>query len=176
MKKDNGDLSSEPLSIPDGIAMTMFQRSTGPQFSLSEVFEVELSNEEKMKVFFDEVALIEALYTDSSFYSAIGQEFCLVFDIFYAKSGTEAVAESFYRVVEKQDMEGGQTIDILMNSAKIDWYLPSVIQCDSAITEMAKLYKWRQGNWTCKTSYPSVQRSAVVAKTWRYVQTFAVHL
>lgn len=66
MKKDNGDLSSEPLSIPDGIAMTTFQRSTGPQFSLSEVFEVELSNEEKMKVFFDEEAQIEALYTDSS--------------------------------------------------------------------------------------------------------------
>ena len=52
MKKDNGDLSSGPLSIPDGIAMTTLQRSTDPQFSLSEVFEVELSNEEKMKVFF----------------------------------------------------------------------------------------------------------------------------
>ena len=51
MKNDNGDLSSEPLSIPDGIAMMTFQRSTGPQFSLSEVFEVELSNEEKMKFF-----------------------------------------------------------------------------------------------------------------------------
>ena len=57
---------------------------------MSEVFEVELSNEEKMKVFFDEEAQIEALYTDSFFYSAIGPEFCLVFDIFYAKSGTEA--------------------------------------------------------------------------------------
>ena len=79
------------------------------------------------------------LYTDSSFYSAIGQEFCLVFDIFYVKSGTEAVAESFYRVVEKQEMEGGQTISVLMNRAKIDWCLPSVIQCDSAITEMAKI-------------------------------------
>ena len=61
MKKDNGDLSSEPLSIPDGIAMMTLQRSTGPQFSLSKVFEVKLSNEEKMKVFFDEEAQIEAL-------------------------------------------------------------------------------------------------------------------
>ena len=140
MKKDNGDLSSEPLSIPDGIAMTTFQRSTGPQFSLSVVFEVELSNEEKMKVFFDEEVQIEALYTDSSSYSAIGQEFCFVFDIFYGKSGTEAVVESFYRVVEKQEIEGGQTIGVLMNRAKINWCLPSVIQCDSAITERAKLY------------------------------------
>ena len=61
-----------------------------------------------MKVFFDEEAQIEALYTDLSFYSAIGEEFCLVFDIFYAKSGTEAVAESCYRVVEKQEMEGSR--------------------------------------------------------------------
>ena len=37
-------------------------------------------------------------------------------------------------------MEGGQTIGVLMNRAKIDWCLPSVIQCDSSITEMAKLY------------------------------------
>jgi hypothetical protein len=33
-------------------------------------------------------------------------EFCLIFDILYAKSGTEAVAKSFYRVVDKQEMEG----------------------------------------------------------------------
>ena len=77
MKKDNGDLSSEPLSIPDGIVMTTFQTSAGPQFSLSEVFEVELSNEEKMKVFFDDEALIEALYTDLSFYSALVKSFVL---------------------------------------------------------------------------------------------------
>ena len=27
-----------------------------------------------------------------------------------------------------------------MNRAKIDWCLPSVIQCESALTEIAKLY------------------------------------
>lgn len=108
MKKDNGDLSSEPLSIPDGIAMTTFQRSTGPQFSLSEVFEVELSNEEKMKVFFDEEAQIEALYTDSSIQPLV-KSFVLFLTSFMRRvSGTEAVAESFYRVVEKQEMEGGR--------------------------------------------------------------------
>ena len=106
---------------------------------MSELFELELSNEEKMKVFLDEEAQIEALYTDSSFYSTIGQEFCLIFDIFYVKSGTEAIAESFHRVEEKQEMEGGQTIGVLLNRAKIDWCLRSVIQCDSTITEMAKL-------------------------------------
>ena len=32
----------------------------------------------------------------------------------YAKSGTEAVAESFYRVVEKQEMDGGQSLKAIV--------------------------------------------------------------
>ena len=75
---------------------------------------MELSNGEKMQVLFDEEEFIQSLYTDSSFYTAVGQEFCLLFDIFYAKSGTEAVATSFYRVVEKQEMDGGQSNSVLI--------------------------------------------------------------
>ncbi len=52
------------------------------------------------------------------------------------QSGTEAVAESFYRVVEKQEMEGGQSNSVLMNCVNIDWSLPSVIQCDSALSDI----------------------------------------
>ena len=140
VEKANGDFCSEKLVIPDGVTLKSFMKSSSPQFSLSEVFQVEFTNSKKMKVLFDEQIFIESLYTDSSFYSVLGQEFCLIFDIFYSKSGTEAVAESFYRVVEKQEMEGGQTMGILMNRAKIDWCLPSVIQCESALTEIAKLY------------------------------------
>ena len=50
------------------------------------------------------------------------------------------MAESFYQVVQKQEMEGGQSNSVLMNSAKVDWSLQSVIQCNSALNEMAKLY------------------------------------
>ena len=57
VKKANGDLSSESLVIPNDVLMTTFQESTGPQFSLSEIFQVELGNEEIMKVIFDEEAL-----------------------------------------------------------------------------------------------------------------------
>ena len=128
VEKANGNFSSEVLAITDGVKITSFVKSSSPQFSLSEVFKAEFTNSEKMKILFDEQILIESLYTDSSFYSVVGQEFCLVFDIFYAKSVTEAVAESFYRVVEKQETEGGQSLGVLMNRAKIDWCLPSVIQ------------------------------------------------
>ena len=80
------------------------------------------------------------IYTDSSFYSLVGQEFCLLFDIIYAKTGTEALAESFYCVVEKQEMEGKQSLDVLALRSKLDSRLPPVLQCDVALTEMAHWY------------------------------------
>ena len=58
----------------------------------------------------------------------------------YAKTGTEAVAESFYRVVEKQEMDGGQSIQVLANRAKVDWCFPPILQCEKALLEMTKLY------------------------------------
>ena len=50
------------------------------------------------------------------------------------------MAESFYRVVDRHEMDGGQSTRILMNRSKVDWCLPSVIQCDVALNDMAKLY------------------------------------
>lgn len=137
---DEGIFSLQDVVFEEGVFVTRFQEGTPRQFTLSEVFEVTLNNGKMIDVLFKEEAVIESLYNDSSFYSAVGQEFCLVFDIFYAKCGTEAVAESFYRVVDKQEMDGGQSIKVLMNRAKVDWSLPSVLQCDAALNEMAKLY------------------------------------
>jgi hypothetical protein len=57
-----------------------------------------------------------------------------------AKTGTEAVAELFYHVVEKQEMDGEQGHEVLVNRSKVDWSLPPVIQCEPALTEMAQLY------------------------------------
>ena len=89
---------------------------------------------------FKEDQFIRCLYTDSRVYSQIGQEFCTVFDKISAKTVTEAIAESFYRVVEKQEMDGGQSLVVLGNHAKVDWCFPSIIQCECSLTEMAKAY------------------------------------
>ena len=131
------------IAIPVGVSTTHvveFSKSDPTVFSLAEVFRVQLSCGTTLEVVLEEDAIIHALYTDSSFYTLVGQEFCLLFDIMYAKTGTEAVAESFYRVVEKQEMEGKQSLDVLALRSKIDWCLPPVLQCDSALTEMAHMY------------------------------------
>ena len=80
------------MGLPESL-----RTNTTPQFCLSTTFKLELGNGEKMEVLFDEDEFIHSLYTDSSFYSSVGQEFCVLFDIFHAKSGMEAVAEYFYR-------------------------------------------------------------------------------
>ena len=59
--------------------------------------------------------------------------------IIYAKTETEALAESFYCVVQKQ-MEGKQSHHVLALRSKLDSCLPPVLQCDVALTEMAHLY------------------------------------
>ena len=104
--------------------------------SLTEIFQLKLSDGSAFRVVLQEQFLIEALYTDSQFYSKVGQQFCIVFDIVYSK----AVAESLYRVVEKQEMNGGQSISVLGNRAKIDWCFPPIVRCERALDEMAKLY------------------------------------
>ena len=58
----------------------------------------------------------------------------------YAKTGTEAVAESFYRVVEKQEMDGGQSQSVLSMRAKVDWCFPQAINCESTLPDVASLY------------------------------------
>ena len=37
-------------------------------------------------------------------------------------------------------MNGGQSISVLGNRAKIDWCFPPIVRCERALDEMAKLY------------------------------------
>ena len=50
VEKANGDFCSEELVIPDGVTLKSSMKSSSPQFSLSEVFQVEFTNCKKMKV------------------------------------------------------------------------------------------------------------------------------
>ena len=58
-------------------------------FSLTEIFQLKLSDGSAFRVVLQEQFLIEALYTDSQFYSKVGQQFCIVFDIVYSKTGIQ---------------------------------------------------------------------------------------
>ena len=68
------------------------------------------------------------------------EEFCIIFDIFYAKAGMEAIVESFYKLMATQEKDGGQSQNVLTKRTKVDWCLPSLIQCKKTLSAMADLY------------------------------------
>ena len=65
-------------------------------FTLSETFLLHTNHNKVFCVALQEDLVIQHLYNDQLFYSSVGMEFCALFDILCAKTGTEAVAESFY--------------------------------------------------------------------------------
>lgn len=136
----NKDCKLHEIVLPQNAFLLSFEVASTFEFNLSDVYEVTLNNHTSCMVVLQEDAIIKAIYVDASFYTKVGQEFCIVFDVMYAKTGTEAVVESFYRVVEKQEMDGGQSIPVLANRAKVDWCFPPILQCEKALAEMAKLY------------------------------------
>ena len=69
----------------------------------------EFDDNSNIEVAFHEEKVIKSLYTDPKFYINIGQEFCIIYDVMYAKRGTESVVESFYDFIRNQEMDGGQS-------------------------------------------------------------------
>ena len=137
---ENGSNVPREFVPKESMFIKSFQRGKSHEFNLTETYAVELSNGHTIVVLLQEQEIIKAIYTNPTFYTAIGQEYCIIFDIMYAKTGTETVVESFYGVVRNQEMDGGQSIKVLADRAKIDWCFPPILHCSRALDEMAKLY------------------------------------
>ena len=73
-----------PLVLENGAMIEKFLKSLPQEFHLTEMFTIKLNNGREIDVIFQEDDMIRALYLDSSFYSEVGPEFCLIFDIMYA--------------------------------------------------------------------------------------------
>jgi hypothetical protein len=131
--------SLESITIPSGKEITKFMPEKNG-FDLLDKFQVSLSNGHSFTAVLQEEEIIQMLYCNPAFYGAAGREFCIVFDIFYAKAGTEAIAESFYKVMDTQEKDGGQSQDVLTMRTKVDWCLPPLVRCEKALSAMADLY------------------------------------
>ena len=129
-----------PVKLKSEQRISSFTANNSENFDLLDKFEVCLTDGEKFTAVLKEDCIIESLYNDPEFYESVGREYCVIFDIMYSKAGTEAIAESIYRVMETQEMDGGQSHDVLSLRAKVDWSLPSVLQCEAALDNMIDLY------------------------------------
>jgi len=83
---------------------------------------------------------LKLLYCDPKFYKLTGNFFVAVFDLYFAKAGTEIVCETFFKYIEKHLMEGNQSNTTLFLRSKIDYVCPNVIQSTSLLTEAAKIF------------------------------------
>ena len=129
------------ITLVKGVTITSFQKSVDKGFDLVEKYDVKLSDKSSMKVVLQEEEVITAIYTNTQFYQSIAQEFCIVFDVLLAKTGTEAPAETHYRIVSNQEMDGGQDLSTLSMRARIDSCFPATIQCQRPVEEIAALYR-----------------------------------
>ena len=75
-----------PIVISSAQVITSFT-SDKNEFDLLDKFLVTLSDASSFTVVLQEEDIIEMLYCDPAFYEAVRKEFCIIFDIFYIKTG-----------------------------------------------------------------------------------------
>ena len=87
-----------------------------------------------------EVSLVESFYNNDVISESLGQEMCIALDVALASGSCEAVVEGFYSVVKAHKQYGGQSNDVLMHRAVVDWCIPQPITCKETMLEIGKLY------------------------------------
>ena len=108
---------------------------------IRQIFTLTLLNGEKDKGVLDESKLIKIMFTVESIYSKLGPEFMLSLDIAIASGGSEAIAESFYGMMDAQRQRCHQSNEIMELRTKIDWLVPSIgNNTDNLVEGIAQKY------------------------------------
>ena len=107
--------------------------------SLDQLFELEFASDVKVKAKLHEENVIASFY-NQIIYESLGKEMCIALDIALAAGGCEAIVEGFYSVVSAHKKSGGQSNNVLVQRAIIDWTIPDPISCPNTMKEIARLY------------------------------------
>ena len=108
--------------------------------SLDRWFELYFASGALLKARLNEEHIIAEFYKNQSIYESLGQEMCIALDVALSAGGCEAVVEGFYSVISAHKKDGGQSNNILMQRAIVDWSLPNPISCPKTMEEIAQLY------------------------------------
>ena len=82
--------------------------------------------------------VIAAFYNNVCIYGWLGKELCIALDIALAAGGCEAVVEGFYSVIGAHKKDGGQSNDVLVKRAIVDWSLPNPLSCPKTMQEIGR--------------------------------------
>ena len=87
---------------------------------MSDAYKIELNNGQKKTVYLHEQEVITALYTYTEFYTAIGQKFCIIFDVMYAKTGKKLSWNLFMGLFIAKKWTAVKALKTLGVRAKVD--------------------------------------------------------
>ena len=108
--------------------------------SLDQWFELEFASDVKVKAKLDEEKLIASFYINQAICESLGKEMCIALDVALAAGGCEAIVEGFYSVVKAHKKPGGQSNNVLVQRAIVDWAIPDPLSCPNTMREIARLY------------------------------------
>ena len=103
------------------------------KFILDDFFCLTLDDASKFNVKFLEWKWLALFYENESIYTNIGKESCIALDVALGNSGWEAFVEGFYILVNVHEKPGGQSNDILVQRALVDWTLPHATSCRKTV-------------------------------------------
>ena len=110
------------------------------QFRLDGMFKIKLDDGKEFDVQLVEANIFALFYNHEDVYNDAGQEFCIGLDVALGGSGCEAIVEGFYSLVNVHKKAGGQSNEVLVKRAIVDWTLPHPIACPSTMREISVLY------------------------------------
>jgi hypothetical protein len=111
-------------------------------FRIHREFELQFTGKEPVKVQLLEEEVTRVLYCNEALFAdpVSGQAAMASFDVALAMGGPEAIAESFYSVMNTQRQLGGQNHSTLEDRTLLDWATSNIIQSEEMIQRAAKLY------------------------------------
>ena len=110
-------------------------------FSVEQPFTLKLdSSNTEFNVSFDEAELWKALYTYEPLYTAIGREGSIALGIAFNIGGSEAIAETFFGVMEAQRKRNQDPLTADMKTV-ISYCMPDPASCPNTIQSISEVYR-----------------------------------
>ena len=128
------------LKFDKGYIIKKFTADIEKENQLDGHFIIEFENlrVEHVKLFKD--LFYQSFYCNEKVYSIAKPELYILMDIALAKGGPEAIPESFYASMRCQQQPGWQTNENLVRRTKVNWCLPSLVNCESIISKVVSIY------------------------------------
>ena len=130
----------ETLKFDEGYIIKKFTADTEKENQLHGHFIIEFKNSKVEHVKLSEDFFYQSFYCNEKVYSIAKPESCILMKITLAKGGPEAIAESFCTQMKCQQQPGGQTNEHFVRRRKVNWCLPSLVNCEPIISEAISIY------------------------------------